>query len=64
MPTTEQGATGTVLVCDGCGRSRRTTDSHKFAWDLLWLQASQAGWKGSDRPLGPHYCTICVDDAR
>ncbi|PWK84823.1 hypothetical protein C8D88_10730 [Lentzea atacamensis] len=60
MPTTDDGLTGTILVCDGCGRSRRTSATGRIAWDLLWLQADQAGWSGSDRPLGPHYCTVCM----
>ncbi|MFD5825297.1 hypothetical protein [Lentzea sp. NPDC060358] len=60
MPLTGDGVQGTVLVCDGCGRSRRTTATGLFAWDLLWLQAAQAGWTGLDRRLGPHLCTICA----
>ncbi len=60
MPTTENGTAVTILVCDGCGRSRRIGSTNVFAWDLLWLQADQAGWTGSGRPLGPHYCTFCA----
>lgn len=61
MPITDDGITGTILVCDGCGRSRRTSSTGPIAWDLLWLQANVAGWAGSDRALGPHYCTVCAE---
>ncbi|WP_143035917.1 hypothetical protein [Lentzea fradiae] len=61
MPITDDGSTGTILVCDGCGRSRRTSSTGPIAWDLLWMQANVAGWGGSDRALGPHYCTVCRD---
>ena len=50
----------TVLVCDGCGRSRRIDDTGLAAWGLLWLQAAKVGWRGSDRAFGPHYCTHCA----
>ncbi|GLZ28046.1 hypothetical protein Lesp02_02360 [Lentzea sp. NBRC 105346] len=58
MPSASDTAE-TVLVCDGCGRSRRIDDGPS-AWGLLWMQATKDGWKGSDRALGPHYCTVCV----
>jgi hypothetical protein len=60
MPTTDEGVAGTILVCDGCGRSRRISSTGPIAWELLWLQAGIAGWTGSHRALGPHYCSICV----
>ncbi|SDG65947.1 hypothetical protein SAMN05216553_110103 [Lentzea fradiae] len=60
MLTTDDGWTGTVLVCDGCGRTRRTSATGMFAWDLLWEQADHAGWTGSGRPPGPHHCGTCA----
>ena len=49
----------TVLVCDACGRSRTVDDTGSVAWALLWLRATKAGWTGSDRAFGPHYCGLC-----
>jgi hypothetical protein len=50
-----------VLVCDACGRTRRIDDIGPGAWGLLWLQATKAGWRGSDRAFGPHYCVLCIE---
>ncbi|RKT53797.1 hypothetical protein [Saccharothrix australiensis] len=48
-----------VLICDGCGRTRGAEGSPQD-WKTLWGRAFDAGWRGSDRRVGPHNCLHCA----
>ncbi|SDD39008.1 hypothetical protein [Actinokineospora iranica] len=56
----DSGTPALVLICDGCGRSRRGERARPEAWLLLWSQAGGAGWRGRDRAIGPHFCPLCA----
>jgi hypothetical protein len=55
----DHGVTPFVLICDTCGRTHDNHDRIAATWDLLWQQATTAGWNGLPRPLGPHACPHC-----
>ncbi len=50
-----------VLICDHCGRLHNRPDDSATRWQTLWAHAVEAGWRGLDRPVGPHFCFRCAD---
>ena len=50
------------IVCDRCGDAVHVRDESLPAFALVWNAASQLGWAGSDRPVGPHSCPSCASD--
>ncbi|XVV01261.1 hypothetical protein ACQPW3_28110 [Actinosynnema sp. CA-248983] len=49
-----------LLICDDCGRACTVEQSVPSGWQALWTFAVDAGWRGRDRPVGPHVCDGCV----
>lgn len=50
-----------TFICDDCGHSETKIASSTAPkdWPLLWRQAHVEGWRGRDRPIGPHRCPRC-----
>lgn len=51
-----------ILICDDCGRNGTIAPiaSTPETWPVLWSNAHSAGWRGRDRPIGPHCCPTCA----
>ncbi|WNV85162.1 hypothetical protein [Umezawaea sp. Da 62-37] len=50
-----------ILICDHCGRTHDNGDPPPLSWDELWPRATEAGWSGRHRAVGPHFCFRCAD---
>jgi hypothetical protein len=49
-----------VLVCDRCGTAERSVGLDVRDFGILWKTVRLHGWQGSPRPIGPHYCPLCL----
>jgi hypothetical protein len=48
-----------ILVCDRCGHAVNGADLEIADFRLFWGLVASTGWRGLDRPLGPHFCPGC-----
>jgi hypothetical protein len=56
--------TDLLLICDQCGASARAGHTPVRDFAVVWLAATAVGWRGLDRPLGPHFCPSCPADGQ
>ncbi|GAA0248706.1 hypothetical protein GCM10010492_55780 [Saccharothrix mutabilis subsp. mutabilis] len=54
------GTRSPLLICDDCGRAFAVEHPSPLEWLVLWTHAVEAGWRGRDRPVGPHVCERCA----
>lgn len=52
-----------TLVCDQCGDALKAPGILARDFAVLWRTVAVVGWRGADRPVGPHFCPTCLSDS-